>query len=134
MNKKSIIAGLLGLCMAIPGLAQRDRSCDEEQQQALGWIQWAAERRALCRQATGVEADQHACLQQAREQLAHAEREHAMVYSGQIRTLDPGHPMIKGLLAKLKDNVRAAEMMIASDAELQQIAAVRKQTCISRRR
>lgn len=133
MNKRSIVAGLLGFCIATPGFAQRDRSCDEEQQQALGWIQWAAERRALCRAAAGIEADQLACLQRAREQLAQAETEHAMVYSGQIRTLDPGHPMIKGLLAKLKDNVRAAEMMIASDAEPQQVAAVRKQTCMSRR-
>lgn len=133
MNKRSIIAGLLGLCMATPGLAQRDRSCDEEQQQALGWIQWAAERRALCKASLGIEADQMACLQQAREQLAQAETEHAMVYSGQIRTLDPGHPMIKGLLAKLKDNVRAAEMMIASDAEPQQVASVRRQSCMSRR-
>ncbi len=133
MNTKPLIAGLLGLCLALPAFAQRERICEDEQQQAAAWIQWAAERRASCRTSAGDQTSQNACLREARQQLAQAEREHASVYSGQITSLNPGHPVINGLLVKLKDNVQAAETTINSDIEPQQIAAIRKQTCMNRR-
>lgn len=124
---------MLSLSIALPAYGTQERSCDNEQQQAATWIEWAIERRTACR-AAALSVDQEAaCLQQARAHLAQAERDHASVYSLQIRALDPGHPVVKGLLSKLRDNVRAAEAVIGSDAEPQQIAAVRKQNCMNRR-
>ena len=131
MKIKPVVIGLSCLCIALPALGQRERVCDDEQQQAIAWIQWAAERRASCR--TVARDDQSACLQQAKQQLEQAEKEHMLVYSGQIRSLDPSHPVVNRLLVKLRDNVRAAEAAINSDAEPQQIAAIRKQACMNRR-
>lgn len=131
MRSKHFLLGLLCGCIALPSFAQRERICDDEQQQALSWIQWAAERRASCQAI--AKADQRACLQQARQQLEQAEKEHAVVYSNQIRSLDPSHPVVNGLLVKLRDNVEAAHTAINSDVEPQQIAKMRKQACMNRR-
>jgi hypothetical protein len=133
VNNKPLISALMALCMALPAYGTQERSCDEEQQQAAAWIEWATERRAACR-AVALSRDQEAaCLQQARAHLTQAERDHANVYSLEIRALDPGHPVVKGLLSKLRDNVQAAEAVIGSEADPQQIAAIRKQNCMNRR-
>jgi hypothetical protein len=133
VNFKSLFAALLGFCIVLPAAGKQERSCDDEQQQAATWIQWAAERRAACRANSFNKAEELACLERARAQLAEAEKDHASVYSGQIRALDPGHPVVRGLMAKLKDNVQAAEALITSETEAQQITAIRKQNCMNRR-
>jgi hypothetical protein len=133
MRLVKIIMSIHCIAFSMPALAEPRAHCEEEERQAAAWIQWASERRASCLLSAGNNENRTSCLQDARQDLAALEQEHSLVYKSQIRTLPPEHPIVKTLLAKLKDNVRAAETAISTDAELRQISAQRKQTCLNRR-
>ncbi len=133
MQATSIFTGILGLTIAGVAMAAPGHHCEEERQQASAWIQWAAEKRAGCLVNAQDPENRTSCLHQAREELASLEKEHSRVYANQIKTLHPEHPVVRHLLAKLQDNVRAAEAAIDTDAGAEQIAAQRKQICLNRR-
>jgi F0F1-type ATP synthase delta subunit len=132
MFGKGLIAASVGLGLLAPAMSSASVSCEEEQLQAQAWIQWAAERRTTCLLNTVNQETRAGCLQEVRRELANLEREHTRVYSDQIRTLHPRHPVVKNLLAKLQANVGAAEIAINTDTEPEQIAALRKQVCLNR--
>ncbi len=131
--KKLLPVLLLAAAANAPAFAQKERMCTEEQQQATEWIQWAAENRAACLVQTTTPQARASCLEKVKLELTAMEKEHAQVYAGQIQTLNPSHPIVKNLLAKLKDNVQVAESAIMTDAEPNQLALLRKEACMSRR-
>lgn len=133
MRVLKISIGMLGLMLATGAASAPGQHCDEEQQQAAAWIQWATEKRAACLINATDSENRTSCLNQVRQELTALEKEHSRVYSDQIRTLHPEHPVVRNLLARLRDNVHAAEAAINTDAETEQIAAFRKQICLNRR-
>jgi hypothetical protein len=133
MWAKTLICGLLSLGVSAPAASRTDSICDEELRQAEAWIQWAAQRRAGCLINSSSQEARTQCLLEVRGELSELENAHFEVYSNQIRTLHPGHPVVKNLVAKLKDNVGAAEAAILTDAKPEHIAASRRQTCLTRR-
>ena len=133
MRFKTLSASVLSFALAVPAMGQAERGCDDEQPQASAWIQWAFGKRAVCLMTASSLDARTRCLQDVRQELASLEREHAQVYFGQIRTLDAGHPVVRNLIAKLQDNVRAADVALTTDAQPEEIAAFRKEICLNRR-
>jgi hypothetical protein len=133
MWKTPLLAVLLGLGLTLPALGQPLQVCEEEQRQAQAWIQWAAEKRAVCLLHSTNPDTRDRCLNDVRSELMALEQEHAQVYSSQIRTLHPTHPVVKNLMTKLHNNVQSAEIAITTDTEPEQIAEHRKQVCLNRR-
>jgi hypothetical protein len=133
MLKTPLVTVLVGLGLTLPALGQPLQVCEEEQHQARAWIQWAAEKRAVCLFQSSDQDTRARCLNEVRHELTALEQEHAQVYSSQIRTLHPTHPVVKNLMTKLHNNVQSAEIAITTDTEPEQIAEHRKQLCLNRR-
>ena len=134
MRLKTGFISVLFLSLSGVTLAQPEpQRCEDEVAQASAWIQWAASHRAACLVTTHGTNERARCLQDIRVQLSELEQQHTHVYATQIQALHANHPVVKGLISKLKDNVRAAEIAISTDAEPQDIAEFRKQSCMERR-
>jgi hypothetical protein len=133
MRAKIISVGLLGLALSASALGQTERQCEDEQQHAKAWIRWAVEKRAACLTRAESQDAHLRCLQGVRQELARLEQEYVRVYSDQIRTLPPDHPVVKNLIAKLQNNVQVAEAAIATTSEPEQLAALRKEICLTQR-
>jgi hypothetical protein len=110
---------------------QMDAFCEEEKLHAEPWIRWAAANRAACRRQASDPAGESSCLSAVRQQLVDMEREHAAVYLGQMKALRPDHPVMQTILKRLRSNRDMAATAIDEDIEPMQLAALRKQLCIS---
>lgn len=111
-------------------IENKHAACDEEARFADPWIRWAVASRAACMAASASAQQQSACLVRARTKLAEIEQEHANTYLTQIKSLDPGHPAVKTILARLRSNRETAAIGIDQDAEPMELALLRKQRCI----
>jgi hypothetical protein len=110
---------------------QMDAFCEEEKLHAEPWIRWAAANRAACRRQATNPSEELNCLSAVRQQLLDMEREHAAVYLGQMKSLRPDHPVMQTILKRLRSNRDMAATAIDEDVEPIQLAALRKQLCIS---
>lgn len=111
--------------------AQMDAFCEEEKKHAEPWIRWAAANRAACRAQSVGPAEESRCLNTVRQQLIDMEREHAAIYLAQMTALRPEHPVMQTILRRLRNNRDMAAVAIDQDVEPIQLAALRKQHCIT---
>lgn len=109
------------------------QQCAEETAQAEHWIRWALETKRDCIANHSNPNDRQSCLMQAKKQLLDLEREHAAVYTGQISSLPPTHPVVMNLIKKLRNNADAAQVAIDSEQEPTQISLLRQEQCLNQR-
>ena len=109
------------------------QQCAEETAQAEHWIRWASETKRDCIANHTNPTDRQSCLIQAKKQLLDLEREHAAVYTSQISSLPPNHPIVINLIKKLRNNADAAQVAIDSEQEPTQISLLRQEQCLSQR-
>lgn len=110
---------------------QMDAFCEEEKKHAEPWIHWAAANRASCRAQSIGPTEESRCLNTVRQQLIDMEREHAAIYLAQMTALRPEHPVMQTILRRLRNNRDMAAVAIDQDVEPLQLAALRKQHCIT---
>jgi hypothetical protein len=107
--------------------------CADETAQAEHWIRWASESKRDCFANHSQSAYREACLLQAKRHLLELEREHAAIYTGQISSLPPTHPVVVSLLNKLRSNAQAAQTIIDTEQEPTHISSTRHAQCLKQR-
>jgi hypothetical protein len=138
-----IITAAMGLFPAPSALAKGRASsqtsqslqqqCADETTQAEYWIRWATETKQDCMASHSQADDRRSCLAQAKKHLADLEKEHAAIYTSQISSLPPSHPVVVNLLKKLRSNAQAAQAVIDTDQEPTRISLVRQEQCLNQR-
>lgn len=112
-------------------IAQAEKFCEQERQFAEPWIQWAFDSKMACTQQTSPGAERQDCFDAIVAQLDSLQKEHAEVYLSQMKTIDPGHPVMASIMARLSVNREFAITALQTDTDPMQLASLRKQTCLS---
>jgi hypothetical protein len=111
--------------------AQAERFCDQERELTQPWIQWAFDSKMACMQQTTEGQERNDCFHAVVAQLDSLQQEHAEIYRSQIQTVDPEHPVITTIMARLSTHRDFAITALHTDADPMQLASLRKQICLS---
>ena len=112
---------------------QRERFCIEEQRFSEPWIHWASANRALCASQSQSAAEITACLQTVRQQLDALHLEHRAIYLSQMRSLQPDHPVMQGILNRLQGHKQVASLALEADLKPAELAALSRENCLRQR-
>jgi hypothetical protein len=112
-------------------VAQAEKFCEQERQLAEPWIQWAFDNKMACIQQTAPGLARDDCFHAVVSQLDSLQKEHAEIYLSQMKTIDPGHPVMASIMARLSVNREFAITALQTDTDPMQLASLRKQTCLS---
>jgi len=109
---------------------QRERFCSEEQRFSEPWIHWASTNRALCASQSQSIAEKTACLNTVRQQLDALHSEHRAIYLSQMRSLQPDHPVMQGILNRLQGHKQVASLALEADLKPAELAALGRENCL----
>jgi hypothetical protein len=112
---------------------QRERFCIEEQHFSEPWIHWASTNRALCVSQSQSVAEKTACLNTVRQQLDALHLEHRAIYLSQMRSLQPDHPVMQGILNRLQGHKQVASLALEADLKPAELAALSRENCLRQR-
>ncbi|NBW01774.1 MAG: hypothetical protein EBR85_08785 [Betaproteobacteria bacterium] len=109
---------------------QRERFCIEEQRLSEPWIHWASTNRALCTSQSQSATEKTACLSTVRQQLDALHSEHRTIYLSQMRSLQPDHPVMQGILKRLQSHKHVASLALEADLKPAELSALSRENCL----
>jgi hypothetical protein len=112
---------------------QHERFCNEEQRFSEPWIHWASTNRTLCASQSQSIAEKTACLNTVRQQLDALHLEHRAIYLSQMRSLQPDHPVMQGILNRLQGHKQVASLALEADLKPAELAALSRENCLRQR-